>query len=138
GITTTAATGPLGVFLALAGIIASALLGVNKAYGKSIEQLDANSKKMAALNDIQRESSKIYNKQVSEINAWVAVLKSEQTSIEAKTRAQKELSKYSAEFNGVIKDNVVQLDLLKTAYDNVTSAIRLQATAQATAQLSAE
>lgn len=138
GLTTTAATGPLGVFLALAGILASALAGINAAFGRGAEALDANGRKMAAANEIYKEASKIFKTQIGEIDAWVAVIRSANTSVDSKRRAVEELSKINKEFSSVIKDNTIDLVALQAAYDKVTESIRAQALAQASAQLTAE
>lgn len=138
GITLTATTGPLAVILTLAALLGTAFLGLSKAMGKAEVALTDNIRRMRALNEVNNESRKIYTDQISKIDAWVAIIKSGATSADTKRKAVDELIKTNARFSSVIKDNVIDLKELEKAYGDVTTAIKLQAKAQASAKLTAE
>lgn len=137
GVTAAAATGPLAAILTILGLLGGAFLGLQKAMGKAVETLDANIQRFRALNEINDAARRIYSDQIAKINSWITVIKSATTSVDTKKRAVDELTKINARFGSVIKDNVIDLKELEKAYLEVTDAIKLQAKAQATADITA-
>lgn len=137
GITATAASGPLGIILTIVALLGTAALGLSKAMGKAATDIDENITKMRALNEINTAARRIYTDQIAKINSWVDVIKSATTSADTKRKAVGELTKINARFGSVIRDNVIDLKELEKAYLDVTDAIKLQAKAQATAEITA-
>lgn len=138
GITAATATGPLGVILTIVGLLGAAFLGLSKAMGEAANKVEASTARFRAMNEVQKEANKISAEQIARINASIAVIKSEITSMDTKKRAIQDLIKENTRFSSVIKNNVIDLNELKKAYDDVTASIKLQAKAQASAKLTAE
>ena len=138
GLATTGATGPLGVLLAIMGLLGSALLGFSKAIAGGANELEKQNLKLHALNDIQRDASRIYTEQIAKIDSWIIVIKSAATSIDTKRLALQKLVEENQAFSSVLKDNVIDLKELEKAYKKVTAAIIAQATVEASKNLTAQ
>jgi hypothetical protein len=92
---------------------------------------------MTALNDVNQEAEKIYSSQIAAITSWKTVITSAATSADTKRRALAELIKINPAFSKVLKDQAIDLKELQKAYNEVTASIRLKATAEASAKLTA-
>lgn len=122
---------PIGIFLTALGLLIPTV-------SLFASQIDDAKRKSNAFNEVNEEAGKIYSQQISKIKLWSDILKSSTSSINTKKKAQEELNKVSTEFNGVLKDNTVNLQKLEQATNSVTTAIIKQARAQAAAKLVAE
>lgn len=122
---------PLGLLLTTLGLIVPAIA----AFAARVK--DAKSE-MDALRQVNDRASESINRQRSVIDGWMAVIRSSKTSIDAKRDAVQQLMKIDDQFNGVMKDNIINLDLLEKAYIKVTAAIEAQARAEAAATLVAQ
>jgi hypothetical protein len=122
---------PVGIFLTALGLLIPAI-------ALFAEKLREAKKEQTALQEVNKAATSIYIDNISQINGLIAIIKSEITSIDTKKKAYNELIAINKDFIGVMKDDIVQQDKLKEAYDKTTKSIELQARAQASANLTAE
>lgn len=131
-------TSPFGIVLGLV-VALTTVFGVFSASARNANvQMSQFLQNQKRDNEIARESSRIYGEQIAKIDSWVAVIKNAKTSADTKRTAVAELTKINRAFGDVIKDNVIDLNKLDSAYKTVTQAIIVQANAQATANLTAQ
>ena len=129
---------PLGIILTLVGLLAGAIVVFAQKVTKGTDALKEFALRQLALRDVQRQSALIYTEQISKINSWILVIKSGATSADTKRKAVEQLTKINKLFGDVIKDNVIDLSKLNSAYQIVTDSIIKQANAQASANLTAQ
>lgn len=138
GITTASATGPLGIILTIVALLGGALLGLSKAMGNGVKNLEAQNRELKIMAEIQIKATQATAAQIGTINSWITVIKSSATSADTKRKALENLIKIDEKFKDALSGDVILLDKLKEAYDAVTKAIYDQAKAKASAQLTAE
>ena len=129
---------PLGAVLTVIGLLAGALVAFGAELVKGTKKLGELALKQLALNDINRKALDISSKQIGELNALAAVVRSTATSFDTKKKAVEDLIKKDVEFSNVIKGNVIDLQELERALGKVTLAIKAKARAEASASLTAE
>ncbi|HRO97473.1 MAG TPA: hypothetical protein PLY79_10455, partial [Ferruginibacter sp.] len=128
-------TGPIGIVLGLVAALVT-VFGVLKASANAAGvALSENAKKALALSDILDKAKFTYIDQIATINSWMAVLRSSAASADTKRKAIDELTKINKAFGSVVKDNVIDLKELEKVYNQVTAAIKRQAIAQASRDL---
>jgi len=137
-ITLKASSGPLGVILALAGLLATAFAAFGRTLDKSTKDLSEFIRLQRINAEINREASRAISDQVSKIDGWIAVIKAATTSADTKMKAMQELIKIDKAFSDVVKDNIIDLHALDLAYKQVIGSIKAKARAEASATLTAQ
>jgi hypothetical protein len=138
GITVKATSGPLGVILTVATLLAAAFA----AFGRRLEESRGSLSEYIRLQQINAEVSKkaaeATNDQISKIDGWVAVIKSAATSADTKRQALQKLIDINPAFQAVLQGQTIDLQKLDAIYKQVTESIKAKARAEAAASLSAE
>ena len=84
-----------------------------------------------AMNDVRRRANRQVAGQVSRVEELVRVARTEETSMERRRKAVKTLQGISSKFNGVLEDEKINLDKLKTASDDYSKSLIKQARVKA-------
>jgi len=141
GITTTAATGPLGVLLALAGLLVTAFKAFGGAFGTSSAQLSEYNKKLQLTRDITREVMRATSEQMAQARLLVGVVKDVTISEETRLANLKKLIDIDTVFQKALVDGKINYEKLNEALTNYNNnliksaeleAIRARATRETT------
>lgn len=122
---------PLGIFLTTLSLVVPtiALLATEAKNAKN---------QMNALDEVNRRASQSYAEQIGKINSWMQVITSSATSADTKKKAIEELIKIDTRFKEALSGDVILLDKLKVAYDEVTKSIQAVSRAEAAKSLAAD
>lgn len=138
GITIKATTGPLGVVLAIVGLLATAYV----AFGRSLEtasgKLSDFLKNQQALRDISRRANEAIAEQTVELNKWYSVAKDANVPIDVRRVAINKLIEQYPQFSKALQGEKIDLQQLTKAYDDVVAAINRKAFAQASSDLASD
>lgn len=137
GISVTAASGPLGILLAIIGVVALAFTAFGRGLDKAASSLDENIRKQRALVEVTRKAADQIAEESGELNKWFKVATSASASADSIRFAKQKLIDQFPEYFGHLKAETASVDDLTKAYNNATAAIRQKAFATASADLAA-
>ena len=131
GVTTTAATGPLGVILTLVGLIGTALVGISKAMGNYTEVINRNTQSLRIQREVAMEAAQATQEQRSKAEALVSIVKDLTISEETRNNALKKLIDLDPVFQKALKDGKINYEELTKALNEYNNSLIKNATIQA-------
>ena len=121
GLSTTAAAGPLGIILALAGLLATAFKAFGGVFGSTSTQLSEYNKKLQLTRDITREVMRATSEQMAQARLLVGVVKDVTISEETRLANLKKLIEIDDVFQKALVDGKINYENLNkalTEYNN--------------------
>lgn len=107
GLTVTASTGPLGVILTIVGLLGTALFGLSKALGASIESLKRSAIQQQINAEIMKRAGEATSDQISKIEVLTKVARDNSISLAARNKALQDLIAISPEYlKGLTLENI--------------------------------
>jgi hypothetical protein len=138
GTAIKALAGPLGIILAIGGLLAISFTAFGKTLTGASTGLSSYIRQQNILGEVSRKANEAVADQTSKLAGWVSVVNSASASADTKRLALQKLIDQYPVFSNALKGEVIDLQEVKRAYEQVTSAIRAKAEADASASLTAE
>lgn len=131
GITATISAGPLGVILAILGLIAGAAVGLSKAMANSSIEIDRNTQKLRAMRDVQQEAVKATAEQRTKAEALTAAIKDLSLNEATRNKLLNDLIAIDPIFQKALVDGKINYENLNQALQEYNKSLLERATIEA-------
>lgn len=129
---------PLGIILTVIGAVVASMRAFAGAVSNTTEALRRQALQQKITAEVTAKANESISKQISELDVLVNTLLSSESSYDTSRQALEKLISIYPQFSTALKNQVIDLNAVRKAYDEVTKGIKLNAEAEASATLTAE
>lgn len=121
GVTLATSTGPLGIILTIVGLLGSALFGLSKAFGTSIDGLSKQNLQLKIARDLHAQATLAIADQISKLQGYASIVKDVSISEGVRLKALQDLIAINPEFSKALQGNKIDLQVLNQVLNDYNS-----------------